>query len=712
MSELIEALLTLLLIYHLRLVEVCGRSYRHRGPIGTRGSMEFRTDINSLRAIAVITVVFYHFGIAGFSGGFIGVDVFFVISGYLMTKIIVTSQEAGTFSLVSFYLSRARRIVPALAVLCAVLLVFGWIVLAPVDYQSLSRQVYSSIGFFSNMVYWSEAGYFDAASHEKWLLHTWTLSVEWQFYLLYPIYILVAVRLFKRSRPIGWAIWIAFLGSLALSIFVTSLRPLAAFYLLPTRAWEMLAGGLVFIHEVDIKRLKIEPRRVELLGVFLILIAAVSFGVRPEWPGYLALVPVAGAVLVIMAAARNSMLTGNPILQFIGQCSYSIYLWHWPLVVFIRDIEGQFTAPLVVAGIVMSVVLGWLSFRFVEQPLRRAMQRMTFSRQTVSFTCGALPVALVAAAIYVGDGMNWRYQGNNLARLMQYEAALDDWEYPSNCGRMDLFGRLRLCKIRGEGQNSVLFIGDSEVEQWWPKLNEMRGLSLNRREIVFATYGGCPPLPRVNRLAPGYRCDEYFNAVKQLAFDKDYSTVVFGSVWTDYFYGAYKSRNRETALFMFDQYNNRVPVTLHGPLFEGVFSEFAQFISELVRSGKRVIIMLPIPGRYDNIAKSLYLAAWRSAQIPDLSISESDFRLYAAPLISRLRQIAASAGAEIIDPLDFLCSDGRCPVLAQDGTPLYRDGAHLRPFAVKERATFLDDIVTDKTMTRGARGKASEPALR
>ena len=152
-------------------------------------------------------------GLAGFSGGFVGVDVFFVISGYLMTAIIITSENDRRLSLVKFYLSRARRIVPALAVLCAVMLLFGWFVLAPIDYANLSKEVYSSLGYYSNMVYLLEAGYFDVASHEKWLLHTWSLSVEWQFYLLYPLYILLALRLLQkccayRSCHLGGILWL------------------------------------------------------------------------------------------------------------------------------------------------------------------------------------------------------------------------------------------------------------------------------------------------------------------------------------------------------------------------------------------------------------------------------------------------------------------------------------------------------------------------
>lgn len=206
----------------------------------TTNSNSFRTDINGLRAWAVIAVIFYHFSIPGFGGGFVGVDIFFVISGYLMTRIIVLGMENEKFNLWTFYLSRARRIFPALLALCVSLLVFGWFYLSSVDYNELSKHVLTSILFISNIKFWREAGYFDAASHEKWLLHTWSLSVEWQFYLLLPLILITLWKLRPNVRLLTTVIGLGLLTSLVLSVLATSWKPSAAFYLLPTRAWEML----------------------------------------------------------------------------------------------------------------------------------------------------------------------------------------------------------------------------------------------------------------------------------------------------------------------------------------------------------------------------------------------------------------------------------------------------------------------------------------
>jgi len=176
---------------------------------------DFRADINGLRAVAVLAVVLYHFGVAGFSGGFVGVDVFFVISGYLMSRIILAPLAEQRFSVLRFYLARARRIFPALAVLGALLLAYGWFALSPMDYKLLAKHAGASLLFFSNQVYWKESGYFDADAHEKWLLHTWSLSVEWQFYLLYPLLIVAVHRLFRRPGGVAGALGAVFLASLA-----------------------------------------------------------------------------------------------------------------------------------------------------------------------------------------------------------------------------------------------------------------------------------------------------------------------------------------------------------------------------------------------------------------------------------------------------------------------------------------------------------------
>lgn len=323
--------------------------------------MNFRYDINGLRAIAVIAVVLFHFNPAWVPGGFAGVDVFFVISGFLMTSIIFRGLEDNNFNLFKFYLARANRIIPALAVLCLVLLVFGWFYLTPLDYRALGKHAASSMGFFSNVIYWKESGYFDAASHEKWLLHTWSLSVEWQFYILYPI-VLVALKSFLSLENLKRLIVVGTILGFGFSIFATMKWLNAAYYLLPTRAWEMMMGGVAFLYPWSISDTK--KKVVEIIGLLLILGSYAFISGDIPWPGHFALIPVLGSYLIIIANQQSSFITNNKIFQSLGKWSYSIYLWHWPIVVFGSDFNVQ-EWPLY--GIFLSVFLGVISFSFIEK---------------------------------------------------------------------------------------------------------------------------------------------------------------------------------------------------------------------------------------------------------------------------------------------------------------------------------------------------------
>lgn len=324
--------------------------------------MQFRKDINGLRAIAVISVVLFHFDAALMPGGFAGVDVFFVISGFLMTGIIFRGVENENFSILKFYLSRANRIIPPLAALCIVLMILGWFYLPPLELKTLGKHVGSSIGFISNEVYMRESSYFDTASHEKWLLHTWSLSVEWQFYIIYPI-VLVVMRRFVSLKTVKLFILIATLIGCLFSAIATNLWPNFSYYSFSTRAWEMLFGGVAYLYPLTLQKSK--SKLLELFGIGLILSSYILVSSNNAWPGYLAAIPVLGAFLVIQAQNNNSFITGNIIFQKLGSWSYSIYLWHWPFVVTIYYLSLH--RIFIVIGIALSILLGFLSYQFIEK---------------------------------------------------------------------------------------------------------------------------------------------------------------------------------------------------------------------------------------------------------------------------------------------------------------------------------------------------------
>uniref|UniRef100_UPI0024934655 acyltransferase family protein n=1 Tax=Vibrio rotiferianus TaxID=190895 RepID=UPI0024934655 len=322
--------------------------------------MNFRYDINGLRAIAVIAVVLFHFNPAWFPGGFAGVDVFFVISGFLMTGIIFKGLMNDNFNLFDFYIARANRIIPVLIVLCLVLLVFGWFYLPPFGYRELGKHVSSSLVFFSNVIYWRESGYFDVASHEKWLLHTWSLSVEWQFYILYPI-VLVALKKFLSLENLKRLIFFGTVLSFCLSVIAAVNWPNPAYYLLPTRAWEMMMGGVAFLYPWNLSESK--KKLIEIIGLALILGSYIFVSSDVPWPGLFALFPVLGSYLIIVSNQQTSLITNNAPFQYLGKFSYSIYIWHWPVVVYLYfyELHGY-----EVFGIFLSIVLGFSSYYFVE----------------------------------------------------------------------------------------------------------------------------------------------------------------------------------------------------------------------------------------------------------------------------------------------------------------------------------------------------------
>lgn len=356
--------------------------------------MDFRKDINGLRAIAVVAVLLFHFHPAWLPGGFAGVDVFFVISGYLITGIIMRGLRSGNFSLAKFYKSRARRIIPALAVLCLVLLALGWFYMLPLDYSALGTHVASSLAFVSNFVYWSEAGYFTANAHEKWLLHTWSLSVEWQFYLLYPLTLLALIR-FVPIATLRWWVLAGCVAGFGFCVFASYQWPEPSFYLLPTRAWELLLGGVACLFPIQLRPMA--QRMMELSGLGLIIAGFVLLREQDVWPGYLVLMPVLGTFAIIVAARQDSLLTSNPVSQWFGKVSYSLYLWHWPVVV-LMNYAGWLGVTLnVLLGMSAALLLAMASYRLIEQPTNGA----GFERGWAFATLGSLIALVFAGGIAV-----------------------------------------------------------------------------------------------------------------------------------------------------------------------------------------------------------------------------------------------------------------------------------------------------------------------
>lgn len=360
--------------------------------------MGFREDINGLRALAVLSVVIFHFMPDMLPGGFSGVDIFFVISGYLMTSIIFKGIDTGSFNLLDFYLARANRIIPALLVLCLGLLIYGWFFLLPAEYIVLGKHVASSMSFLSNILYWKEVGYFATGSHEKWLLHTWSLSVEWQFYILYPIFLLALSKCFNRNI-LRWVLLYVTLLLFGLSAYASYQWPDATYYMFPTRAWEMMIGGMPFLFHRQYT--EAQKRFLVGLGVLGICVGLVAVSEETPWPGLMGLFPVCGTVLIIVANKGKLLLSNSRGVQLLGRMSYSVYLWHWPIVVQLSFLGYSNNSEMAFIGITCSLLMGYVSYALVEKKFNSIFNLSSLSR----VFCATVPITIVASLIYFSGGV-------------------------------------------------------------------------------------------------------------------------------------------------------------------------------------------------------------------------------------------------------------------------------------------------------------------
>lgn len=378
-------------------------------PATPPGHLAYRRDIDGLRAVAVLSVVLFHAFPAVLRGGFIGVDIFFVISGFLITSILLRELEAGSFSFAGFYARRVRRIFPALVLVLGSCLAFGWLALFPDEYQQLGKHVVGGAGFAANFFYWAQVGYFDTAADTKPLLHLWSLGIEEQFYILWPVVLLLGWRL--RMNLLAVAAVLA-LASFAVNLGGIADHPTATFYSPASRAWELLLGaGLACLHARPgggASRLAVAPNLLSWLGAALLAAGLVLITREDPFPGWRALLPALGALLLIGAGPQawlNRVLLSNRLMVWIGLVSYPLYLWHWPLLSFAQIVESRAPAPAIRAGaVLLAVLLAWLTYRVVERPLRGGSGRGKVAALSVLM----LACAAAGGAIYLNDGLPTR----------------------------------------------------------------------------------------------------------------------------------------------------------------------------------------------------------------------------------------------------------------------------------------------------------------
>ncbi len=380
--------------------------------------MKYRSEVDGLRAIAVLPVVFFHAGFDLFSGGFVGVDVFFVISGYLITSILLKNLEDGNFSLLTFYERRARRILPALTLVVLVCIPLAVVLMNPQQLKDFAQSVLA-VGFFaSNFLFWHESGYFQAASEEKPLLHTWSLAVEEQFYIFFPLLLWFVVS--NRRQLLVPILMVLVLASLALSEWGWRNAPSATFFLAPARVWELLIGSICAIAT---RRGVVERDWLSVLGLAMITASVFLFDKETPFPSLYTLLPVVGTALVILFAGPRTTtgrMLGSPVLVGIGLISYSTYLWHQPLFAFARiRVYGEPSLLLIYCLIALSFALAYLSWRFVETPFRQSKGKAVLSQKAIFLSAGSVSMVFAVFGLWghMADGWRTAY----VARLSEPE---------------------------------------------------------------------------------------------------------------------------------------------------------------------------------------------------------------------------------------------------------------------------------------------------
>lgn len=371
-------------------------------------SLRYRAEIDGLRAVAVVPVILFHAGISLFSGGFVGVDVFFVISGFLITGILISDIEKGQFSLARFYERRARRILPALFLVVLLCIPFAWYLMIPSQFDDFGQSVVAVVIFLSNMLFWGQSEYFAPAAELKPLLHTWSLAVEEQYYVFFPIVLAILWKFGKKTA--FWVIVLCTLGSLALSEFGSRTNPNFNFYSAPTRAWELFAGSIcAFV----MSNRQIERNNLlSLTGLALIVFSIFGYDGNTPFPSVYTLVPVAGTALILLYGSQGTLvhrLLSVPLMTGIGLVSYSAYLWHQPLFAFGRiSIVGEPSGSMMLGLASVTFLLAYLSWRFVEQPFRTREILKDQKSVFIASSIGGFVLIAIGMAIYVNQGFSNR----------------------------------------------------------------------------------------------------------------------------------------------------------------------------------------------------------------------------------------------------------------------------------------------------------------
>jgi len=661
----------------------------------------YRPEIDGLRAIAVIPVILFHSGIAPISGGFVGVDVFFVISGYLITTIILSELKKGTFSLVRFYERRARRILPALFLVMLVSLPFAWLWLIPIDMKDFSQSLVAVAFFSSNVLFWRESGYWDAASEMKPLLHTWSLAVEEQYYVIFPLFLILMWRYCRRWIP-GAFILVAGI-SLAAAQLGAYHWPEATYYLLPTRGWELAIGAGIALYLLrrkkatrDLSSRKLGDEALGGLGFLLIGYAVFGFDEEVPFPSFYTLVPTIGAGLIILYSSPQTIVgrfLGARMLVGIGLISYSAYLWHQPLLAFSRHrslTEPKQSALLII--VLLSFLLAYLSWKFVEKPFR---DKEKFSSKAVfSFAVtGSLVFVAIGVSGNMMEGFTARAQipstvlqsiRRNEAQCFDanYAHQVDSWLCDLNDNKMD------------ENKSPLpdfIVIGDSHMYSFLPALQlvaERNGFS-----GAYVGFAGCPPLLGVYSLRGGQdrkNCYDLNQRVFTYIKENKIKNILLIARWAYYTDGDYLGEGINYLGFTPTDERSK---ERSREVFSDAFWETLRSYGEI---GVNVHILAQVPmQRYKPF--KVYCKSYLGNRFNGFLLEEAAVTLaehqkinsFAVNVINDAVFSFPNNDINLYDPADILCYNNKCTIGTAD-ISYYYDDDHLSIEGARYVGKFLD----------------------
>jgi len=561
--------------------------------------LKYRSEIDGLRALAVLPVVLYHAGAKFISGGFLGVDVFFVISGYLITSIIVNDLNKQCFSLVTFYEKRARRILPALTVIMAAVLVTGLIVLSPSDLDELSQSLFATTFFASNIYFNMTSGYFSQAAEVLPLLHTWSLAVEEQYYIIFPLLLMLLWRKRLRLNAVVYIIGILAIFSFIVSYYVATIDTSANFYLLTSRAWELLAGAILALNYRYFDNCKQKTKEAMAgLGIVLLLLCYGIFTSEMSHPSWPTLFPVI-ATFFILAFSRNTFvgkLLSTKILVYFGTISYSLYLWHQPVFAFVR-IKGieEFTLSLAIVLVLLIIALSHLTLKYVETPFRNRQFLDSQSIYKWSIVCIVI-FSLLGLVGHFTEGVKARFNES-----INFDSiSISPKRHQCHTSSNDYLVPQKACKFF-DGQLSVAVLGDSHGVE----LSYMLGHYLKKHEksLLQLTFSDCPPAFEFDTTTKG--CKKWLrDSIQYIIDSEEIDTVVLAFRHTAYLSGDNIEANKHLRFDIGPSYHFENKEQLSAvELKSRYFSSFEAIVNELIYHHKKIVIIGPIPELKSNIKK-------------------------------------------------------------------------------------------------------------